>query len=273
MSHPNTDKNPQRMKWTQRQGKTKSTGEYTFSKQISQTIWLDWYTSNRNREISNWRYSGWLSWYFRETQNGYWDEHGVQGEINPKDGKAVYSQSLAMPIHLNEDLIVELALMHKYRIITVLPFSKYASPIFAQRKPSGKLRLLVHLRKFDSLSAVDYTNNNHPASTLSDAGKHLAGNLLFCKLDCCQAYHCSQMADERSVEMLAFNFASRTFAYKTIAKGLSWSVSAFSSFTREYLDPVVEAGQCAQYVDDIGKADNKATDITRNIRAVFGCIR
>ena len=51
--------------------------------------------------------------------------------LTPKDDKAVYSQNLPMPIHLKGDLIVELALMHKYGIITVLPFSKYASPIFA----------------------------------------------------------------------------------------------------------------------------------------------
>ena len=108
-------------------------------------------------------------------------------KLTPKDDKAVYSQSLPMPIHLKEDLIVELALMHKYGIITVLPFSKYASPIFAQRKPNGKLRLLVDLRKINSLIADDYTNNNHPVSTLSHAAQHLAGESLFCKLDCSQA--------------------------------------------------------------------------------------
>ena len=81
------------------------------------------------------------------------------------------------------------------------------------------------------------------------------------------------MADQRSVEMLAFNFASRTFAYKRLAPGLSRSTSAFSSFMREYLDPVVKADQCAQYVDDIGIAANNATDLTRNIRPVFKCIR
>ena len=42
---------------------------------------------------------------------------------------------------------------------------------------------------------------------------------------------------------------------------------------REYLDPVVKAEQCAQYVDDIGIAANNATDLTRNIRAVFKWIR
>ena len=156
-------------------------------------------------------------------------------ELNPKDHKAVYSQSLHMSIHLEEDLIVELALMHKYGIITVLPFSKYASPTFAKRKPSGKLRFLVHLRKTSSLIADDCTNNNHPVSTWSDAAQHLAGKSLFFKLDCSRAYHCLQMADQRSTEMLAFNFASRTFAYKRLAQGLSRSVSAFSNFQREYL--------------------------------------
>ena len=194
-------------------------------------------------------------------------------KLTPKDVKAVYSQSLPMPIHLKEDLIVELALMHKYGIITVLPFSKYASPIFAQRKPNGKLRVLVDLREINTLIADDYTNNNRPVNTLSDAAQHLPGKSLFCKLDCSQAYHCLQMSDQRSVEMLAFNFASRTFAYRRLAQGLSRSVSAFSSFMREYLDPVVKADQCAQYVDDIGIAANNATDLTRNIRAVFKRIR
>ena len=41
----------------------------------------------------------------------------------------------------------------------------------------------------------------------------------------------------------------------------------------EYLDPVVKADQCTQYVDDIGIAANIATDLTWNIRAVFDCIR
>ena len=54
-------------------------------------------------------------------------------KLTPKDDKAVNGQNLTMPIHPKEDLIVELAQMHKYGIITVLPFSKYASTIFAQR--------------------------------------------------------------------------------------------------------------------------------------------
>ena len=89
-----------------------------------------------------------------------------------------------MSIHLKEDLIVKLALMHKYGIITVLPFSKYASPIFAKRKPNGRLRLLVNLLKINTLIADDYNNNIHPVSALSNAARHLLGKSLFCKLDC-----------------------------------------------------------------------------------------
>ena len=45
-----------------------------------------------------------------------------------KDDNDVYSQSQPVPIHLTEALIVELAIVHKYGLTTVLPFSKNASP-------------------------------------------------------------------------------------------------------------------------------------------------
>ena len=168
---------------------------------------------------------------------------------------------------------MELALLHTYGIITTLPFRKYASPIFAQKKPNGTLRFLVDLRKINTLFADDYINNNHPVSTLTDAALHMAGKNLFSKLDCSQANHCLQMADQQSVELLAFNFASRTFAYRRLAQRLSRSLSAFSSFIREYLDPVIKADQCAQYVDDIGIAANTTEQLIKILRAVFHCLR
>ena len=191
----------------------------------------------------------------------------------PNDDRPAYSQSLPTLINLKDDITVELALLHKYGIITTLPFSKCASPIFAQRKPNGRLRLLVDLRKINNLISEDYVNNNHPVSTLSDAAQHMAGKKLFCKLDCSQAYHCLQMADYQSIQMLAFNSASRTFAYRRLAQGLSRSLSAFTSFIREYLDTLIKADQCAQYVDDIGIAANTVLQLCINIRPVFECIR
>ena len=186
-------------------------------------------------------------------------------KLTPNDDRPAYSQSLPTPINLKDDITVELALLHKYGIITTLPFSKYASPIFAQRKPNGRLRLLVDLRKINNLITEDHINKNHPESTLSDAAQHMAGKKLFCKLDCSQAYHCLQMADYQSIQMLAFNFASRTFAYHRLAQGLSRSLSAFSSFMREYLDKAIKADQCAQYVDDIGIAANDLKQLCANI--------
>ena len=179
---------------------------------------------------------------------------------------------LPTPIHLKDDITVELALLHKYSIITTLPFSKYASSIFAQRNPNGKLRLLVDLRKINSVISEKYTNSNHPVSTLTDAAQHMTGKKLFCKLDCSQAYQCLQMADYKSIQMLLFNFASRIFAYKRLAQGLSRSFSTFSSFVRDYVDPVIKAHQCAQYVDDIEIAVNEATKLTVNIREVCKCM-
>ena len=42
---------------------------------------------------------------------------------------------------------------------------------------------------------------------------------------------------------------------------------------REYLDRVIKADQCAQYVDDIGIAANDAEHLIKNLRATFECIR
>ena len=194
-------------------------------------------------------------------------------QLTPLDNRPAYSQSLPAPNNLRDDILVELALLRKYGIITTLPFSKYASPIFAQRKPNGKPRVLVDLGKINRLIADDYINDNNPVSTLTDAAQHMAGKNLFCKLDCSQAYHCLQMADQQSIELLAFNFASRTFAYRRLAQGLSRSLSAFSSFIREYLVPVIKADQCAQYVDYIGMAANTPEQLIKNLRAVFQCLR
>ena len=69
--------------------------------------------------------------------------------------------------------------------------------------------------------------------------------------------------------MLAFDFESRPFAYRRLARGLSVALTALSSLTRESLDKVLKADQCAQYVDDIGIAANDADHLIANLRATF----
>ena len=59
-------------------------------------------------------------------------------KLTPQHEEPVYSQSLPTPTSLKDDLLVELALMQEYGIITTLPHSKNSSPIFVQCKPNGK---------------------------------------------------------------------------------------------------------------------------------------
>ena len=125
----------------------------------------------------------------------------------------------------------------------------------------------------NTFNADDYINNYHLVTTKTDAAQNMAGNNLFCQLDCScsQAYHCFQMADEQSTELLAFNFVSRRFAYWRLARGPIRFVWALSSFIHEYLDPVTKANQCVQYVDDFGIATNTPQQLIKNLRAVFQC--
>ena len=122
-------------------------------------------------------------------------------KLTPEHDKPIYTSNTTKPIHLRDEILIELALMQYYDIITTLPFSKYSSPIFAQRKSSGKLRILIDLRRINHLLQHDYTNNNFPIPTMSDASAHLAGKKIFAKMDCSQAYFSMQMADEKSVQL------------------------------------------------------------------------
>ena len=81
------------------------------------------------------------------------------------------------------------------------------------------------------------------------------------------------MADQKSIQHLAFNFGSRTFAYIRLTQGLNCSLSSFSSFMREYLYKAIKADKCAQYVDDIGIATNTPEELKNTMTEVFQCIR
>ena len=189
-------------------------------------------------------------------------------KLTPEHDIPVYVQSPITRIHLRDELIVELALMHYFNFVTTLSHSKYSSPVFAQRKSSGKLRILIDLRRVNHLLRNDYINTNFPISNMSDASNHFAEKTLFKKLDRSQAYHCVQMADDLSVQLLAFIFASRTYAYKCLAQGLSKSVTGFSAFIRHYLEPCLAAN-----MDDIGTAVEKFEDLIPSLTKIFECVR
>ena len=90
-------------------------------------------------------------------------------KLTPERSKPIYEQGPPTPVHLRNELQVELALMHYYGLITTLSQSRYSSPLFAQRKNSGRLRLLIDLRKVNHLLKNDYVNRNFLISKMSDA--------------------------------------------------------------------------------------------------------
>ena len=185
----------------------------------------------------------------------------------------LYTQGPPTPIQLKNELTVELALMHYFVLITTLSHSKNTSPLFAHRKPSGKLRMLIDLRSINQSFKTKYIDSNFPISNMTDASNHFAGKILFTKLNFSQAYHCVQMADDLSVQLLAFNFGSRTYAYKYLAQGLGKSVTGFSSFIRHYLDTCLLADLCTQFMDDIGSAVNNYPELIPTFNKRFDCIR
>ena len=194
-------------------------------------------------------------------------------KLTPALNLPVYVQSPPTPILLRDEILVELALMHSNGIVTLLPSSKYSSPIFSQPKSSGKLRILIDLRRVNHLLRNDYSNNNFPISNMTDAVHHFAGKTSFTKLDCSQAYHWVQMADPLSVQLSSFNFASRTYAYTRLAQGSNKSVTAFSSFVSSYLGFCLAANLCTHFMDDIGCRVETFEQMVPTLRQIFDCLR
>ena len=94
-------------------------------------------------------------------------------KLTPKNDSSVYTQSLCLPINLGEDLTVAHALMQRNLRTTTLSLFKRATQLIEHRNQNSKYRLLVDLLMINEIEFDDYTNNNHPVSTSSDAVQHL----------------------------------------------------------------------------------------------------
>ena len=160
--------------------------------------------------------------------------------------------------------------MQEYGIITTLPYSKYSSPIFEQRKPNGKLRILVDLRRINHLLKKDYKQHNHPVTTIADAANTWQARSTSAR----SVVHRPTIAS-RWLTNNQSNFLRSTLAAEpsrisdTPKRGLNRSLSAFNSTIREYLDALGKAERYAQYVDDIGVAANSVDELVGNIETVF----
>ena len=108
---------------------------------------------------------------------------------------------------------------------------------------------------------------------MADASNHFAWKILFTKVDWSQAHYFVQMADDISTQMFAFNFNSRTYAYKCLAPGLSKSVTGFRSFIRHYLYLHLAADLCTQFMDDIESAVENSDGLFFTLRETFTYIQ
>ena len=79
------------------------------------------------------------------------------------------------------------------------------------------------------------------------------------------------MADCRSVELFAFNFASKNFAYRKLA--LTDLCQHSQVLCVIFLNTLTKTDQGAQHVTDIGTAANLTAQLNTNLRAVFKCIQ
>ena len=101
---------------------------------------------------------------------GHWLDFGFNTDfklkLTPKHDQPVYAQSLPTRTKLKDEILVAFALMQYYDVIN---FSKYSSPIFAQRKkPNREFRLLMDLRRINHLAKHEYIEHNHPVKTIAD---------------------------------------------------------------------------------------------------------
>ena len=167
--------------------------------------------------------------------------------------------------------MVELALMQYYDIIITLHFSRYSSPVFATKKFPGKLRIFIDLRRINHLLRHDYNNNSYPMPTMADATAHLAGKTIFAKMDCSQAYFSMQMANNLSLQLLAFNFEDRTFAFKRLAQELGRSPTAFNSCVSKHLQSSVASDKCFVYFVDLGSGAKDGNTLSDNLEQIFRC--
>ena len=99
-------------------------------------------------------------------------------KLTPERPLPVYVQGPPAPFHLRDEFLIELAWLQYLNIITTLSHSKNSCVIFVHRKPFGKLRILIDLRRVNHLRH-DYLNSNVPISNMTDATNHFAGKICF----------------------------------------------------------------------------------------------
>ena len=130
--------------------------------------------------------------------------------LTPETDKPMYTQGQPIPINYRFEVLLEMASLQYWGVITTLTYQKNSIPSFAVPTPIGKLRILVDLRRINHLMRNDYDNHTFPLATMAYVNTHITGKKYLAKLHCTQAYHVRQMTGPLSMQLLGFNFVSTT---------------------------------------------------------------
>ena len=95
-------------------------------------------------------------------------------KVTPEHPVSMNAKGPSAPIHLGDEILVELPLLQCSNILTTLSHFKWSSPIVVHRKSFGKLRILIDLRRLHHLVRHDYINSNFLISNLTDVRKPFA---------------------------------------------------------------------------------------------------
>ena len=85
-----------------------------------------------------------------------------------------HGHNLSVPSVLRGGFTVEMAFLHFFVKYSAFPFSKSASPIFAQWKPKGESHPVFELHKTNSQISKHYIINNHPVIPLTHDDQRMA---------------------------------------------------------------------------------------------------
>ena len=143
---------------------------------------------------------------------GHRFENGINSKflvrLAPINYRPAWSKNLRAPINLRDDIVIKLANLIDDGIMLALPFSKIVIPILPNENPTGKhanRKVLQQDTTFtgwtehiDTLIIDDCIKIFQPNSTKTEAVQHMTMKHLICK-----ACHCLELADQKSIEMLA----------------------------------------------------------------------
>ncbi|XP_062702811.1 uncharacterized protein K02A2.6-like [Aedes albopictus] len=158
--------------------------------------------------------------------------------------KPVFRPKRPVPYASTEKIEAELDRLQSLGIISPIPYSEWAAPIVAVRKPNGKVRI-----------CADYSTglnealepNQHPLPLPQDLFTKLAGKKYFTQIDLSDAYLQVEVTEE-SRKMLSINTHKGLFQFNRLSPGVKTAPGEFQHIVDNM---IADLEDVSGYLDDI----------------------